>query len=111
MAVIGWTVYVENRDKLDALPVNGVLPSHENIDDDSYTMTSTLRYYFKRAHMREKFGGQGVVEGIWEFMDEIVKDEASGEGGYLEKVGMVALGEQDQQVQKKIVRRLKRFEP
>ena len=111
LAVVGWTVYLENKDKLTTLPIKGVQPSHENIDNDSYAMSSALHYYFKRAHMRGKYGKGGVVQGIREFMDEIVKDEAFGEGGYLEKVGMVALGEQDQRVQKKTVRRLKRFEP
>jgi phosphate transport system substrate-binding protein len=111
LAVVAWTTYVENQDKLEALPVNGVLPTHENIDGDEYRMSSTLRYYFKRAHMRQKFGGQGVVEGMWEFMTEAVKDEASGEGGYLEKLGMVPLAPEDRQRQKKIVRRLTRFVP
>ena len=96
---------------MEALSINGVLPTHENIDDSSYMMSSMLRYYFKRAHMRKKVGGQGVVEGIAEFMNEIVKDEAFGEGGYLEKIGMVALEEHDRQIQKKVVARLKRFEP
>jgi phosphate transport system substrate-binding protein len=111
LAVIPWTVYLQNLDKLDALPIDGVVPTHKNIDDDSYAMTSRLRYYFKRAHMMEKSGGRGVVEGIGEFMDEIVKNEASGEDGYLEDVGMVALSDEERQVQKKIVRRLKRFVP
>lgn len=111
LAIVAWTTYVENGDKLEALPVNGVLPTHENIDADEYTMSSTLRYYFKRAHMRRKFGGQGVIEGMWEFMTEIVKDEASAEGGYLEKLGMVPLALEDRQAQKTIVRRLKRFVP
>jgi phosphate transport system substrate-binding protein len=111
LAVVAWATYVENRDKLEALPVNGVLPTHANIDDYEYTMSSTLRYYFKRTHMRQKFGGRGVVEGIWEFMTEIVTDEASGEGGYLEKLGMVPLASEDRQTQKKIVRRLTRFVP
>jgi phosphate transport system substrate-binding protein len=111
LAVIAWTVYLQNRDKLEVLPIDGVLPSHLNIDDDSYAMTGRLRYYFKRAHMMEKSGGRGVVEGIGEFMDEIVKDHASGEGGYMEDAGMVALDEGERQIQKKIVRRLKRFQP
>jgi phosphate transport system substrate-binding protein len=111
LAVIAWTVYLKNRDKLDVLPIDGILPSHVNIDDDSYAMTARLRYYFKRAHMMEKSGGRGVVEGIGEFMDEIVKDEAFGEGGYLEAVGMVALDDGERQTEKKIVRRLKRFQP
>lgn len=111
LAVVAWTVYVENKDKVEALPVNGVLPTHENIDADEYTMNSTLRYYFKRAHMKGKYGGRGVVGGIQEFMNEIVKDEASGEGGYLEKLGMVPLAPEDRRAQQTIVRRLKRFQP
>jgi hypothetical protein len=74
-------------------------------------MTHTLRYYFKRAHMREKYGGQGFVRGVREFMIEIVKDEASGEGGYLEQLGVVALEPPDRRKQQNIVRRLKRFQP
>jgi phosphate transport system substrate-binding protein len=111
LAAVAWTTYVENQDKLDALPVDGVLPTHESIDADEYTMYSTLRYYFKRAHMRRKSGGRGVVEGIQEFITEIVKDEASGEGGYLEKIGMVALAPEDRRTQQAIARRLKRFVP
>jgi len=111
LAVVGWLVYLENRDKLDPLPINGIMPSHENISNDSYDMSTTLRYYFKRAHMEGKLGGKGVVEGIPEFMAEIVSDAASSEGGYLEKLGLVALGSQDRRKQQSIVRRLKRFQP
>jgi phosphate transport system substrate-binding protein len=111
LGVIAWTVYLENRDKLEALPIDGVVPSHVNIDNDSYAMSSRLRYYFKRAHMMKKSGGRGVVEGIGEFMDEIVTDHASGDGGYLEAVGMVALDDADLRIQRKNVRRLKRFQP
>jgi len=52
-----------------------------------------------------------VVRGIREFMTEIVKDEASGAEGYLEKLGMVALEPQERRTQQTIVRRLKRFVP
>lgn len=111
LAVVSWLVYLGNRDKLDPLPIKGVAPSHESIADDTYEMSQTLRYYFKRAHMREKFGGQGVVRGIGEFMRELVKDETSGDDGYLEKLGVVALEPQDRRKQQNIVRRLRRFEP
>ena len=111
LAVVSWLVYLENRDQLDTLPINGISPSHEKIADDSYAMSHTLRYYFKRAHMREKFGGQGFVRGVREFMLELVKDEASGEDGYLEKMGLVALEPGDRRKQENIVRRLKRFQP
>jgi phosphate transport system substrate-binding protein len=111
LAVLGWLAYLENRDKLDALPINGVAPTHENISDNSYALNERLRYYFKRGHMREKYGGQGFVRGVREFMLEIVKDEASGEGGYLEKLGLVALEPEERRQAQNIARRLKRFEP
>ncbi len=111
LAFVGWLTYVDNQDKLDTLPVDGVRPTHENIADDSYPMNERLRYYFKRAHMEGSLGGSGVVEGIPEFMAELVSDKAAGEGGYLEKVGLVALEPEERRQQQDIVRRLKRFQP
>ncbi len=110
VAIIPWSLYLSNRDKVDALPIDGVLPTHEGIAEYAYPMATTLRYYFKRAHMRNE-AGRGVVRGIREFMAEIVKDEASGEGGYFEKLGVIALAPEDRGKQNDIVRRLKRFEP
>ncbi len=110
LAVVAWLVYHRNEDKLEALPIDRVPPTHENIGSDTYEMSSTVRFYFKRAHMRNK-AGRGVVRGIREFMAEIIKDEASGEEGYLEKLGMVYLEPDDRRAQRANVRRLKRFAP
>ncbi len=110
VAIVPWSLYLNNRDKVEVLPVGGVSPTHEGIADYSYPMATTLHYYFKRAHMRNK-AGRGVVRGIREFMAEIVKDEASGEGGYFEELGVIALTPEDRRKQQNIVRRLKRYEP
>jgi phosphate transport system substrate-binding protein len=110
VAIIPWVTYLANRDKLEALPVDGVLPTHEAIADYAYPMATTLRYYFKRGHMRND-EGRGVVRGIREFMAETVKDDAFGEGGYFEKLGVIALEPEDRRKEKEIVRRLRRFEP
>jgi phosphate transport system substrate-binding protein len=110
VAIIPWSLYLANKDKAEVLPINGVLPTHESIADYDYPMATTLRYYFKRAHMRNK-EGRGVVRGIREFMGEIVKDRASGEDGYLEKLGTIALAPADRRKQTEIVRRLKRYDP
>ncbi len=42
---------------------------------------------------------------------EIVTDDASGEGGYFEQIGVIALTPEDRRKQQNIVRRLKRYEP
>jgi len=110
VAVIARLIYLNNRDKLDVLPVNGALPTKENIADFRYDISEFLHYYFKRAHMRDNTG-HGVVRGIREFMAEAVKDEAFAPGGYLEELGVVPLAPEWRREQQSIVRRLKRFEP
>ncbi len=110
VAIIPWGLYLSIRDKLALLPVNGILPTHQGIAEFSYPMATNLHYYFKRAHMRNN-AGRGVVRGVREFMDEAVADGAAAEGGYFEKLGVIALTADDLQKQKTIVRRLTRFDP
>jgi phosphate transport system substrate-binding protein len=110
VAVIPWNLYLSIKDKIDVLPVNGVLPTHEGIAEFSYAMATNLHYYFKRAHMRNN-AGRGVVRGIREFMAEIVSDEAAADGGYFEELGVIALEPDERQKQKAVVRRLTRFTP
>ena len=90
VAVLPREIFLRDREYFDALPVNGMLPTKENIASFNYDMFEFLRYYFKRAHMRDN-SGRGVVRGLREFMAEIVKDEAFGDSGYFEKLGIVPL--------------------
>jgi len=110
VAIVPRLVYLAHRDKVDTLPVKGMQPSNENIANYDYEMFEFLRYYVKRAHMRDN-SGRGVVRGIREFMAELVKDEAFAEGGYLAEIGLVPLAPDWRANQQTIVRRLKRFEP
>jgi phosphate transport system substrate-binding protein len=108
LGVGAFSAYTANNDKFDVLPVDGVLPSHESIGDYSYMMSSDLRFYFKRAHMRNN-EGQGVVRGIREFMAEITKEDAMGEGGYFEKLGVAAFPDDIRDQMRRNVARLTRF--
>jgi len=110
VAILPREVFLRVQDKLDALPVAGVLPTKANVADFNYEMFEFLRYYFKRGHMRDT-SGHGVVRGIREFMAEIVKDEAFAESGYFAGLGVVPLTPEWRETQRKIVRRLKGFQP
>jgi phosphate transport system substrate-binding protein len=110
VAVLPREIFLRVQDKLDALPIAGVLPTKENIANFDYEIIEFLRFYFKRGHMRDS-SGHGVVRGIREFMVEIVKDEAFAEAGYFEKLGVVPLTAEWRENQRKIVRRLKGFQP
>jgi phosphate transport system substrate-binding protein len=100
--------YWINRDKLELLPVAGVLPDIRNISNMTYAMTADLRFYFKRAHMRNN-EGQGVVRGIREFMQFITREKAAGEGGAFERMGLIALPDEDRAAMRRTVRTLRRF--
>lgn len=108
LGIAALPTYLANQDKFSDLPVEGVLALHANIGDYSYPMSSDLRFYFKRAHMRNN-EGQGVVRGIREFMAEITKEEAMGDGGYFEKLGLVAFPADTRDEMRRNVARLTRF--
>ncbi len=101
--------YWLDRDKLDLLPVAGVLPDSQNIRDMTYGMTTDLRFYFKRAHMRNN-EGKGVVRGLREFMHFVTRDKAAGEGGLFEQMGLIALPDEDRAEMRRTARTLRRFE-
>jgi phosphate transport system substrate-binding protein len=108
LGVAAYSTYLNNKDKFDVLPVGGALPTHDSITDYSYEMSSDLRFYFKRAHMRN-YEGRGVVRGIREFMAEITTEEAMGDGGYFEKLGLIAFPTDTRNEMRRIVSRLIRF--
>ena len=110
LAIMPRRVYLEHQEKLSVLPVDGVLPTHENIDNYLYEMTNTLVYYFKRANIRDN-SGRGAVRGIPEFMAEITEPAAAGEGGQFEKLGLTALSPSEQRHQRTVARRLVRYRP
>jgi phosphate transport system substrate-binding protein len=109
LGVADFLLYKENADKLDLLPVLGVLPSHKSIDDYSYVAVNPLILYFKRAHMRDK-GGRGVVRGIREFMAVIVSDAAVGADGQFAKMGLEPYSEEEIADIRLNVRKLRRYE-
>jgi phosphate transport system substrate-binding protein len=111
IAIVARETALINAARLQMLPVLGVLPTPQNITDDKYEAARVLRYYFKRAHILDRASQRGVVRGMYEFMEELVKDETSGDGGYLEQAGIVALDLEDHRRQQIVVRRLKRYEP
>ena len=110
LAIMPRRLYLDNRDKLAVLPVDHVLPSHKNIDNYDYEMTTTLVYYFKRANILDN-QGRGAVRGIPEFMAEITEPTAAGEGGEFEKLGLTALSPEQQRHQQTVARRMLRYSP
>lgn len=82
--VFGFSSFEENMDRLQAAPLNDVVPSAEAIIDGKYAASRSLYFYVKKANV-------GVVPGLQEFAMELLSDHAAGLRGYLRGRGMVPL--------------------
>lgn len=109
IGVVPFTVYQHNADWLQLMPVLGVLPTHATIKDDVYEAVSPVRYYVKRRHMDKSLGGDGVVPGLYSFIQEIMSEEAIGEDGYLAGRGLVVDDPEDREHDREAAERLEPF--
>ncbi|CAK0760096.1 hypothetical protein CCP1ISM_9830001 [Azospirillaceae bacterium] len=91
------------------MPILNVVPNDRNINDDDYEAVYPVRYYVKRAHMEPRFGGFGVAPGIYDFIQELMSEEAIGPGGYLEALGLVIDDPEERTRDREFALRLERF--
>jgi phosphate transport system substrate-binding protein len=68
--------------------IEGIEPTFENIAGGDYKVSRSLFFYVKNNHL-------GVIPGIAEFAQEFTSEEAFGDGGYLEPIGLIPLPEAD----------------
>lgn len=108
LAIVPYDYFDANRDKLDLLPFEGVVPTTETIADEDYLLASPLYYYVKRAHMRDD-DGVGVVRGLREFIGEMMREETIGPGGYLVELGLTPLPAWQRQEEREDAAYLRRF--
>ena len=80
--VFGYSFLEENVSKIQGVTVDGVAPEMDTISSLKYGPSREMFVYVKKAHI-------GVVPGLDKFAAEYVSDKAAGEGGYLEKKGLV----------------------
>ena len=80
LGIFGFSYLDANKDKIKAVPVQGVSPTYAAIADGSYPGSRPLFIYIKKAHV-------GVVPGLAEYVAEFLK--GAGEGGYLNAKGLI----------------------
>jgi phosphate transport system substrate-binding protein len=80
LGIFGFSYLDANKDKIKAVPVQGVSPTYAAIADGSYPGSRPLFIYIKKAHV-------GVVPGLAEYVAEFLK--GAGEGGYLSAKGLI----------------------
>jgi len=94
--IFGFSFLEENTAKLRGVPLDGVVPTYENITDGKYPGSRLLYVYVKKQHV-------GIVPGIDKFVAEFVSDKAIGEDGYLARKGLVTLPKSEAEKVRKAV--------
>lgn len=84
LGILGFAFYEENRHKIQATSIGGVVPSNKAIEDGSYGISRSLFVYFKKEHM-------GSVPGLATFARELISEGAIGNEGYLILNGLIAI--------------------
>src|SRR3546814_20906306 len=80
LGIFGFSYLDANKDKIKAVPIQGVAPTYAAIADGSYPGSRPLFIYIKKAHV-------GVVPGLAEYVAEFLKGAA--DGGYLNATGLI----------------------
>ena len=80
IGIFGFSFLEENADRLEGIPMNGVVPTYATISDFSYPGARPIYIYVKAAHLN-------AIKGLKEYVAEWAKNW--GKGGLLAKKGMV----------------------
>lgn len=84
IGVFGYSFLDQNADIVRGATISGVEPSFENIAGGEYSISRSLYFYLKPAHVE-------LTEGLKDYALEFTSEEAWGPGGYLEEIGLVPL--------------------
>ncbi len=88
VGIFGYSFLSQNPDKIKGAMIENVAPSFEAIADGSYPVSRPLFFYVKLAH-------NGVIDGLQEYVEAFLSEEAMGEDGYLVDEGLIPLPEED----------------
>ncbi|MGI9395768.1 MAG: substrate-binding domain-containing protein [Boseongicola sp.] len=84
LGIFGFSFLDQNSDAIKGSDVDGVEPTFENIASGDYSVSRSLYFYIKNAHV-------GVVPGIAEYAAEFMSEDAAGDEGYLVDKGLIPL--------------------
>ncbi|MFO1418258.1 MAG: substrate-binding domain-containing protein [Methylotetracoccus sp.] len=97
IALMPFSLFAQHQDKLDALEVDGVVPSSTNVASEQYPLSGTLYFYIKKSHV-------DYIPSLGKFVQEFTNEKAFGEKGYLVQKGLIPLTKEDRKVATDIVK-------
>lgn len=88
LGILGYSFLEENRDKIKAASINGVVPNEETIESGNYKISRSLFVYIKDAHLDNG-------SGLRAFAREISSPATIGRDGYLVMNGLLPLSDSE----------------
>ncbi len=88
VGIFGYSFLAQNPDKIKAAAIEAVSPHFEAISDGSYSVSRPLFFYVKLTH-------SDVVDGLQEYVENFLSEEAMGDDGFLNKEGLIPLPENE----------------
>lgn len=88
LGVFGYSFLDQNIDKIKGARIGGVKPEFEKIASGEYEVSRSLYFYLKKDNI-------GTTPGLKAYALEFTSDQAVGEGGYLEEIGLVPLPDKE----------------
>jgi phosphate transport system substrate-binding protein len=100
LGVFGFSFLDQNTDKIKGNPIDGIVPTFDDIADGSYPVSRPLFFYVKAAHV-------AVIPGIPQYLAEFTSEKAWGSDGYLAERGLIPMPEAERQEYARDVKDLK----
>ena len=90
LGILGYSFVEENAGLVQSMPIDGVIPSFDNIADGKYKLSRLLFIYVKNAHFDK-------IPGLREFVREVTLEGAMGPDGYMPRQGLIPLPEAERE--------------
>jgi phosphate transport system substrate-binding protein len=100
IGIIGYGVLKRHAHRLQGMPVEGVVPSDEALEDGNYPLSRPLYLYVKVAHI-------GRIPGLVEFVQRFLSDAMIGPDGRLFRSGLIPMRDDERGFVQESVRELK----
>ena len=88
LGIFGFSFLQENQNFIQSSLINNVVPSLENIVSGAYKISRPLYIYYKKEHLN-------LIDGMKEFIAEIISKNTLGNEGYLLQTGLIPLSNQE----------------
>lgn len=94
LGIFGYSYLAENKDRIQGLPIDGVKPEPASVTSGKYPVSRSLYFYVKDQHI-------GKVAGIEEYVNLFLSEKMIGDGGLLEKIGLIPLPKDKREAMRK----------